>query len=454
MLKRTAGALRPVLMIAEKFPPHATSGTARPFFFARHLPDFGYRPVVLASPLLQGDRSDPDLLRALPGDVEVVRAFRAVVAARSAFTTSSAGPARAKRSRQTAQRLGDSATAVAVPPPRRIASRLATVRETAAWLTLWHLDWLPPAFVRGVAVARRRRVQLIWVTAPHMKNLVLGYVLSRALNRPLVVDLRDPWTYGSLWLPISPLAEKVERSWARRVLGAASLIVFTSPLTQRETEARFPGVRGKCRTITNGYSADEAAIEPLRGGFAGKFLLRHTGALNHRRTPDVLLRALHLAIERQPALRSTLHLELVGDLGSNEARLFDSSVAPCISARGHVSRAESLALMRGADVNVLLQTVTAGTDVIAGKAFDYLASERPILAVVDPCGGDAWLLRQFEGAAISSCADAHAVANAISSLHARWMTGTLPAVKGNLAAYERRHLSQLLARELDRIVRR
>jgi glycosyltransferase involved in cell wall biosynthesis len=422
--------LTPVLMIAEKFPPHATSGTARPFFFVRHLPDFGYRPIVLTSPLLRGDRSDPDPLRALPDDVEVVRAFRTVAAARSAFTTSSAAP-----------------------PPRRTASRLATVRDTAAWLALWHLDWLPAAFVRGVTVARRRGVQLIWVTAPHTKNLVLGYALSRALNRPLVVDLRDPLTDGSLWQPISPLAEKIERGWARRVLGAASLIVFTSPLTQRETEARFPGVRGKCRTITNGYSAEEAAIEPLRGGFADKFLLRHTGALNHRRTPDVLLQALHLAIERQPALRSTLHLELVGHLGGTEARLVDSSVAPNVSARGHVSRAESLALMRGADVNVLLQTVTAGTDVIAGKVFDYLASEKPILAVVDPGGGDAWLLRQFEGATISPCADPQAVANAISALHARWMTGTLPAVKGNLAAYERRHLSQLLAEELDRIVR-
>ena len=47
--------------------------------------------------------------------------------------------------------------------------------------------------------------------------------------------------------------------------------------------------------------------------------------------------------------------------------------------------------MRGADVNVLLQTIASGTDVIAGKAFDYLAARRPILGVVDPNGGDAWL---------------------------------------------------------------
>ena len=35
-------------------------------------------------------------------------------------------------------------------------------------------------------------------------------------------------------------------------------------------------------------------------------------------------------------------------------------------------------------------------------------------------------------------------------LHARWTMGTLPSVKGNLAAYERRHLTQRLAEELDR----
>jgi len=433
MLEQTA--LRPVLMVAEKFPPHATPGATRPFFFARHLCDFGYRPIVLTSPLLRGDRSDPDLLRQLPADVEVVRAFRSSAAARLAFPS---------------LRLGERAAAGAVPPPGRFASRLAAVGETAAWLALWHLDWLPAALARGVSVGRRRAVQMVWVTAPHMKNLVLGYALSRALDRPLIVDLRDPWTYGSLWRPISRLTETVERSWAHRILGAALLIVFTSPLTQHEMEARFPRLRGKCTTITNGYSAEESAIEPLRGNGTGKFLMRHVGTLNDRRTPAVLLRALQLAIDRDPALRSTLHLEFVGDLGGTDARLFESGVASCISTRGHVSRAESLALMRGADVNVLLQTVSAGADVIAGKTFDYLASDKPILAVVDPCGGDAWLLKQFEGPAISSCGDAHAAADAILALHARWTMGTLPSVKGNLATYERRHLTQRLAEEFDR----
>jgi len=130
MLERTA--LRPVLMVAEKFPPHATPGATRPFFFARYLCDFGYRPVVLTSPLLRGDRSDPNLLRQLPADVEVVRAFRSAAAARLAFPS---------------LRLGDSATSGAVP-------------DRIAWIGCrprWHaaLPWVAGGQCRWSGSPRR-----------------------------------------------------------------------------------------------------------------------------------------------------------------------------------------------------------------------------------------------------------------------------------------------------------
>jgi glycosyltransferase involved in cell wall biosynthesis len=325
--------------------------------------------------------------------------------------------------------------------------------QTASWLAFWHLDWFPAAFVRGLTAGRRRGVKLVWATAPHVRNLSLGYALARALDRPLVVDLRDPWTYGSLWQPVSPLAETVELAWARTILDEAALAVFASPLTHREMESRFAVLRGKSTTIPNGFSAEDAAIEPRRGGFDGTCLLRHVGVMNDRRTPGVLLRALELAIEREPALGSSIHLELVGDLGGNEAALARASAACRVSARGPVSRCESLALMRGADVNVLLQTVVAGTDVIAGKTFEYLAAGRPILAVVDPRGGDAWLLRDTPGAFVVPYTDPTAVADAIVALHARWKAGTLPHIAADLAAYDRRNLTGRLAAEFDRILR-
>lgn len=447
----------PVLMVAEKFPPHSVSGTARPLYFARHLPEFGYRPVVIAGPVLDGNPSDPELLRQLPHDIEVWRPMPAAIVARtlgrSTFAAVRAMLPRPQAALSTVPSVGGATDAPAEGSPRdAVEPRFPLLYRTLDWLLWWHLDWLPPAFLRGVQVGRRRQVKLVWVTAPHVRSLVLGYALARALHRPLIVDLRDPWTYGSLWQPVSRLTESIERAWSRAVLNAAALVIFTSPLTQREMETRFPGLHGKTLTITNGFSVDDETIVPLRGGFEEKFLLRHSGVMNVRRRPDALLRGLALAIEREPAIRASIHVELIGDLGPNATAAARFGLADCVSARGQVSRAESLALMRGADVNVLLQTIATGTDVIAGKVFDYLAARRPILGVVDPAGGDAWLLRQTTGNVVVSYEREQDIAAALVALHARWKHGELGRVNGDLGAYERRGLTARLAEAFDRVL--
>lgn len=450
-------AARPILMIAEKFAPHAVSGTARPLYFARHLPAFGYRPSVLAVPVLGDEPSDPDLLRQLPDGIEVSRPLPLLASSRewARDFPLSRWPWTATPPAPSAMPV-PSLSAAGAPPIRPAGwserLRLSERRQMLGWLAHWYLDWLPPAFLRGLQLGRQRGVQLVWVTAPPARTLVLGYLLSRALRRPLVVDLRDPWTYGSLWRPSSPIVATLERAWAERILDAAAGVVFTSPFTQREMEARFARLRGKSLTITNGFSADDAAIAPRRGAPAEKCLLRYCGVLHVRRRPDVLLGGLALAIERTPAMRSSIHLDLVGDLGGNDAALARPGLGGCVSASGRVSRAESLALMRGADVNVLLQTISTGTDVIASKAFDYLAARRPILGVVDLDGGDAWLLRQTTGTLVVSYQCEQDIAAAITTLHARWQRGDLAPLTHDIAAYERRHLTERLANLFDRVL--
>src|SRR5690606_39138860 len=98
----------------------------------------------------------------------------------------------------------------------------------------------------------------------------------------------DPWTYGSNWSPRLPSTGRVEAFWAGKVLRHAKRVVFTSPLTEREMQARFPGAH--MTTITNGF--DERHAEPLRDVHPDKCLFRYTGVLNDRRVPDVLLEGL------------------------------------------------------------------------------------------------------------------------------------------------------------------
>src|SRR5438105_4437845 len=64
-------ASRKVLILTYHFPPQAASGTFRLLGFARHLPRFGWNPVVVAPPTIPWEPMDEGLLREVPPEVEV-----------------------------------------------------------------------------------------------------------------------------------------------------------------------------------------------------------------------------------------------------------------------------------------------------------------------------------------------------------------------------------------------
>ena len=65
---------RTVVFVAPQFPPSNLTAGHRTRLFVRHLPEFGYQPIVLS---MRGEyyeeRLDPDLEHLLAPDLEVIR---------------------------------------------------------------------------------------------------------------------------------------------------------------------------------------------------------------------------------------------------------------------------------------------------------------------------------------------------------------------------------------------
>jgi hypothetical protein len=430
-------ALRRVLMVSEKFPPFNQSGSARPFYFAKYLPEFGYAPRVIASSLLPGDERDDTLLAELPAVVRVRRTPRLL------------SPAVARLRELTRGRRRVAGVSSAAPRTPGASWK----QEAAGWLewwSYWELDWTALAALAGAWDARREAPQLIWASAPHFRNFAVAAHLAEWLQVPLVLDLRDPWTYGSLWRPLSALSARSEQAWAERVLRLATRIVFTSPLTLEAMSRRFPDLRReKLVTITNGF--DDGPLQPLRELGRERCLFRYIGVLNERRQPDVLLRGFAGAAA-DPEFRAAARLEFIGNAGGHESKVH---LAPgCdVQFRGPVSRAESLRYMAGSDVNLLLQTISEGQDVISGKAFDYLRAHKPILGIVDPSGGDAWLLGESGAGQVVPWQDESAIARALLEEFRRWKSGAgSPALQQDASCYSRRGLTRQLAALFDQIL--
>jgi glycosyltransferase involved in cell wall biosynthesis len=93
----------------------------------------------------------------------------------------------------------------------------------------------------------------------------------------------------------------------------------------------------------------------------------------------------------------------------------------------HVPRRESLRLQRESDVLLLLipEADGRGRGVLSGKVFEYIAAERPILAVVPPDGAAAKLVQDTGAGVVAAADDVDAIRSALVDLHGRWQRGEL-----------------------------
>jgi glycosyltransferase involved in cell wall biosynthesis len=91
------------------------------------------------------------------------------------------------------------------------------------------------------------------------------------------------------------------------------------------------------------------------------------------------------------------------------------------------SRSEALALQRDSDALLLLipENEGRGRGVLSGKVFEYLAAERPILAVVPPDGEAAALIRGTGAGTVVAPDDVDGMAAALTELDERRRAGAL-----------------------------
>src|SRR5207302_5191387 len=125
---------------------------------------------------------------------------------------------------------------------------------------------------------------------------------------------------------------------------------------------------------------------------------------------DVYLReAVDRLLERDPGLRGRLEVHFAGVLSETDRRL--AARSPVSVLHGYLSHADSIALMRSADLLFLpMQNLPPGrrSSTVPGKTYEYLAAGRPILAAVP--SGDAHDILKTVGHTVCAPDDVAAMA--------------------------------------------
>lgn len=441
---RAEAGPRRVLLITYDFPPSIQMGAQACAQIARHLPLYGWEPVVLTVREHHIEHRDVSAASVLPRHV-----IRTGVIPHP-FTVYRGLKALLARTNGEAQRGVNRSSARAEGLKRWLLSLL--------WIPDAYTGWIPPAVIAGLAAVRKHRVDHICSSSPSSTNHLVGLALAWLTGLPWTAQFRDPWVYPTaLWhetKPVSALSAWLETTLERMVVRRANVVAcVTEPHARWFRQVYSDVPPDKFVTIPNGF--DGAEWEALRGsGFRPlrneRFVITYAGSFYHRRSPLPLFRALRSLINAREVAPERIRVDLIGhsDAAGVTEMAADSGVAECVQITGPLNRPEALRQVAQSDLLLLL--AEGLTFQVPGKTYEYLRAGRPILALTSQ-GAVADLLRRTGGAWVVDPADESGVRAAVGDAYRRWRDGLEeprpdPDV---VAGFDRRLLAGRLAEAFD-----
>jgi glycosyltransferase involved in cell wall biosynthesis len=382
-----------LLLVSLYFPPAGGGGVQRPLKFAAHLPALGVETHVLAPDDPKWIHADPDLQ--VPTQAWIHRARYL-------------GP----KGRKPAEELHGTQGLERATKQTQLAFRRLLVPDE-------NVSWNVTAIPAAIRIVRNEGIDVVLTTSPPGSVHLIGAAVKRATGVKWVADLRD-----SLLAHPHRSADRLARAKqtgtravARLVARSADAIVTVSDAIKEETESLEP--HGPVVAIPNGCDFDDFA--GLEYTPADRFRITHTGSFFGKRDPRPFLTAL---AESDPAVVS----RFVGDFRSVDREWAERlGLGDRLELHPYVPRRRSLELQRDSEALLLIipDAGGRGRGVLSGKVFEYLAAERPILAIVPPDGAAADLLRETGAGVIAPPEDVPAIRTALEELVARWRAGEL-----------------------------
>jgi glycosyltransferase involved in cell wall biosynthesis len=295
-----------------------------------------------------------------------------------------------------------------------------------------HWSWAITAYFIGSHIIRSRKPALIYSTGGAYSAHLAGYWLARKFGLPWIAEVHDPMIVAG-----SNLRKMRTRfpAWLEGIICKHADVVwwFTEEALAR-ARARHPelGERGHC--IIPGANPPEFTRMPYQRG--KHLVIGHFGSLAETRNLEIFLQGLRKLLDKHPQFEEHIRLHLYGGgIDPVSARAIREFPHPEMIEQfgrletnpktGESGRDQVLKRMNAADCLLLLHgTVPFCEEYIPSKLYEYLWTQRPILALVWRNPQMEQMLRKLGYWAVKAD-DTDLVASALEELHARWMQGNL-----------------------------
>nr|MBI1230284.1 glycosyl transferase [Cytophagales bacterium] len=421
-----------VLIITYYWPPSAGSGVQRWVKFSKYLPGFGWEPVIFTPENPDFDLKDPLMAKEVSVDTEVLKfpiwePFQLLRMLKK-------------------EPLKDPAI-ILETDRKNLLDKAAIWLRANAIIPDPRIYWVKPSVKFLGQLVDSNDFQAVITTGPPHSLHLIGRALRRNYGIPWLADFRDPW---SMWefldtLPMTSWARRKHRQLEASVFEEADALVTISPTFQQEMEQ----LSGRTvQLITNGFDPQD-----LPEGFdqhpptSETLQVVYTGVIDAIRNPLPFLKALKSVFEQ---VDRGVQLTFVGRVSQQLRQVVDedSWFSKHVVFAGYVPHSAVFEYYAKASLLLLILTNTKNAKGnIPGKVFEYIATGRRIIALGDPEGDTAQILRKAGAGDVFRHEDVEGVSAFLENFQFHGDIGDYQVA----GKYDRKNLTGKLANVLNEI---
>lgn len=365
----------------------------RPLGFCRNLPACGWQPQVLTTTpacAYPTHQVDEKLGERVPSIVDVVRVpytdrLQQILQGRARLRDllrNTVGPDRKPR-------LKEHAAPIAVPPVVLGGGMKDFLLDWAFAFPDRQCGWYAPAVRQILKRGEKNIPDVILATGGPWTSFVVGCSLARQLQRPLVLDYRDPWNCNPYYSFSSQWLTKKSRMIEAQVCRAAGHVIANTEELRDRLVAEYPDLRDRCSWIPNGFDRDVFPADQVIAGtsdgasISGGYELCHFGTVYGKRTPHILLRAMWEMFRDGDLKPEAIRLRFVGgwDTTDQECEQYAVNLEQqgFLRREPAISHSQCLSEMKRSSVLLVLQPDSPLQ--VPGKMYEYVATGRPLLLI-------------------------------------------------------------------------
>ena len=416
-----------VLIVTYYWPPAGGSGVQRWLKFVKYLRNFNIEPVVYTVKNPNYPVADTSLVQEIPAGIEILK--------QPIFEPNNMRSIFGKKEKQSAGFFNKK--------PSFFGKVVRYIRGNY-FIPDARKFWVKPSVKYLKTYLLNNKIDLVITTGPPHSVHLIGLQLKEKCHVKWLADFRDPMAgvyYHNDLLLSEKTQHKLEKLEATILKTADQVVVVGNSM-----KTAFEKITDNIEVISNGFD-DDNTPPPQKVVLDTKFTLAHIGLLPHQSNPTTLWEVLGDLVAEDENFAADLQIHFIGKTAHN---VFDDitkyGLYKQVLVTKYVAHDRVLLYQQKSQVLLLLiPQVKDAAAIITGKVFEYLKSNRPILALAPIPSDVQEIIDKTRTGTVVDFNDKASLKNVILAMYANYKSGNLQVVSKNIEQYHRKKLTQKLS---------